>query len=186
MLLRERNQQPHLISPSLYQAVTAVTGSVLQPDITRTGDDRLCISHHHFKERIFCSESSYGLLSHIPNHENQSLFFYFVPVFCVIQSFPTVQLQLAPCYYGYTLDKIPGLTILDDVSISLDDRLSFFKISTLPLQWDDAIIKITFPAISNLRPPQQNEVWTIIKSALNINMQPFRNIVILLTIITEI
>jgi len=66
-------------------------------------------------------------------------------------------ITLAPGYRGCTLDMIPQLQILDDVSISDDDRLHFTDISREPVQWDQAIFTVLFPILENLRQPPENE-----------------------------
>ena len=53
---------------------------------------------------------------------------------------------------------IPQLQILDDVSISDDDRLHFTNISKEAVEWDQAILTINFPVLENLRQPPENEV----------------------------
>lgn len=66
-------------------------------------------------------------------------------------------ITLAPGYTGCTLDMLPHLGILDDVSISDDDRLHFTHISREPVEWDQAIFCVTFPTLENLRQPPPNE-----------------------------
>ena len=67
-------------------------------------------------------------------------------------------LQLAPGYMGCTLDLMSYLQILDDVSISDDDRLHFSDISDTAVLWDQAIFCASFPVLENLRQPPTNEV----------------------------
>jgi len=66
-------------------------------------------------------------------------------------------ITLAPGYRGCTLDMIPQLQILDDVSISDDDRLHFTNISGETVDWDQAILTVVFPVLENLRQPPENE-----------------------------
>jgi len=66
-------------------------------------------------------------------------------------------ITLAPGYRGCTLDMIPQLQILDDVSISDDNRLHFTDIAKEPVLWDQAIFSVVFPALENLRQPPENE-----------------------------
>lgn len=66
-------------------------------------------------------------------------------------------ITLAPGYRGCTLDMVPQLQILDDVSISDDDRLHFTHISKEAVEWDQAILTVNFPVLENLRQPPENE-----------------------------
>lgn len=66
-------------------------------------------------------------------------------------------LTLAPGYYGYSLDVMPHLKILDDVSISDDERLKYSELKNEPLDWNEALFSVTFPAIDHLRAPPENE-----------------------------
>ena len=56
---------------------------------------------------------------------------------------------------------IPQLQILDDVSISDDDRLHFSNMSREPVDWDQAIFTVVFPCLENLRQPPENEVRAV-------------------------